>query len=562
MDAKVIVIGGVHGQFSSVFKKLASLQSKPPFSVAIIVGDFFADPAANSEQDDDELAALLEGKVIVPLPTYFTLNTHPMPAQVIERISSSQGELCENLYFIGKRTTLTTSERIKIVALGGNLDPNVTVGTSKDNFTPFHTLSDIKVLHGANNADILITSSWPTSIRQGSKATFPEDGIEPEGHPSIADLCSILKPRYHFSTSTGSFFEREPFYHTPTQEQPDARPITRFISLASYGNASKQKWLYAFSIDPAAPQPSVVPPGTTASPLSSPSRKRPLDSQSRAFSRFAGDDQHHPSRPHKRARRPPPGPDECFFCLSNENLATHLITSIADDSYLTIAKGPLTTASTFPLLEFPSHMLIIPLSHSPTLSAIPEPDTRASTSREMTRYRHVLQKMLLNKAHGELGAVTWEVSRAAGIHAHWQFLPVSADLLRRGLVSAAFKVEAENEKYPKFEAREAISGADEASNFFRVWLWTPPAETDSATAANGVSSDGETIGVAGQEDCLVLPFPDDIRFDLQFGRRVLAKLLALEQRVSWQDCAQSQESEVADAEAFKAAFKDFDFAAA
>jgi hypothetical protein len=56
-----------------------------------------------------------------------------------------------------------------------------------------------------------------------------------------------------------------------------------------------------------------------------------------------------------------------------------------------------------------------------------------------------------------------------------------------------------------------------------------------------------------------LPLDPSFRFDLQFGRRVMAKLLELEGRADWHDCWQSHEDEVADAEEFKGAFKEFDF---
>lgn len=58
---------------------------------------------------------------------------------------------------------------------------------------------------------------------------------------------------------------------------------------------------------------------------------------------------------------------------------------------------------------------------------------------------------------------------------------------------------------------------------------------------------------------LLLPLGPDFRFDLQFGRRVMAKLMELEGRINWKNDVQSQEEEEADATAFKDAFKEFDF---
>lgn len=502
----------------------------------------------------------------MPLPTYFTLGKHALPQKITERLDE-EGEICPNLYFLGKRSTTKTSEGVRIVALGGSLDPNVTAGLSKDKYLPFHTEGDAKSLHGANTADILLTSCWPSSIQTGSRIVIPDQAEEPVTEQCIADLCAKLKPRYHFSTSPEFFYEREPFFHQPTEDQPDMRPITRFLSLASFDNPGKQKWLYAFSLDPNASPPITLPVGTTASPLGQNFKKRQrLPDQEQAYSRFPQHDNHH--RHPKRHKQPPPTPAECFFCLSNPALATHLITSIGTDTYLTTAKGPLSTASTFPSLTYPAHILIIPLTHSPTLDTIPDHATRDSTYKEMQRYRSALHAMLVEKSSGTLGAVTWEVSRAGGIHVHWQFLSVPTELIGKGLVEAAFQVEAENEKYPPFQRREIGDGSGEKSDFFRVWIWAPELHRSNGSAKSDENNNNQTPATAlaieneaekGKETSLVLPLTPAFRFNLQFGRKVMAKLLQLEGRFDWRECLQAQAEETADAEAFKAAFRKFDF---
>jgi hypothetical protein len=535
-------VGAVNGQFRTVFSKISALHSKNAFAQAIIAGDLFADPQTATEQDQADVAALINGTIDVPLPTYFALGAHALPEPVIEKLEANTGELCNNLYFLGKRTTIKTSEGIRIVALGGSLDPSIAVGISKDKYPPFYNEDDARALKGAHSADILITSQWPADIKVGSRIGFDAGGEEPSEQPCIAELCSALKPRYHFSLTPNAFFEREPFFHQ--EKDADAYSITRFISLAAFNNSRKAKWIYAFSIDPTAAPPVTVPAGVTASPLAFRGKKRPLPDQEQSF-RFDTGAASHGRKSRKRQKGPPPGPAQCFFCLSNPNLATHLITSIGTDAYLTTAKGPLTTANTFPELGFPCHILIIPLVHAATLAFIPDAEARKSTYAEMQRYRKALQQMLLEKASSKLGAVTWEVSRGGGVHAHWQFLPIQADMLRRGLVETAFKVEAENEKYPALHKKDVGDGAEEDSDFFRVILWQPPAEGDDNDK--------------GRETTWILPLDESFRFNLQFGRRVLAKLLGLDQRYQWQDCGQTHEAEVGDVEAFKNTFKAYDF---
>ena len=454
--------------------------------------------------------------------------------------ASDDGSLCPNLYFLGKRTTTKTSEGVRIVALGGALDANIaTADTDKEaaKYLPFYTEQDAKVLKGAKHADILLTSQWPADIRTGSKVVLPEDNEDPTSQTCIAELCDALRPRYHFSTSANAFYEREPFFHARKEgeDEESGYHSTRFLSLASYGNVYKQKWIYAFSIDPSTPPTSSIPTGTTASPFTflTQQKRKPLPSQEARYNHDGGDRYERPRKRHKRDRAPPPTQGECYFCLSNPNLPTHLITSIGSEAYLTTAKGPLPTSSTYPSLPFPSHILIIPMSHSPTLSLIPDTDAKEATRTEMTKYRRAIQDMISSVSKGELGALTWEISRASGFHTHWQLLPLPQPLISKSLVEAAFRVEGQSKSHPPLEKGEP----DESVDYFRLWIW-----------------DSEKKEEKG------LWFALDAGFrDLQFARRAVAKLLGLEGRVMWQDCGQTAMEEERDAEAFKEAFKAFDF---
>lgn len=562
----------MEGHFREVFDKLSKLHEKNSFSLAIIIGDLFANPAEATSEDEKDVDNLLSGKISVPLSTYFTIGRHPLPTPIIKKIESSDGEIVSNLYFWNKRSINKTFEGLRIVNLAGTLDPAITAGQSKDHFLPFHTEDDANSLRGANSADILITTDWPLSINLESQVKISDESRIPQGEQSLAELCLHLKPRYHFSTSNELFFEREPFSYPDDGGTHEKSKVTRFISLAAFGNSNKQKWLYAFSIDPHAAPPSSMPLGTTACPLTSSRKRQRIPDQIETYSRYASQ-QDTGSRPHKRARRrePPPLPRECFFCLSNPSVATHLIVSIGDDTYLATAKGPLTTSSSFPSFACPAHILIIPLSHAPTLRAIPDPAVRASTYKEMQRYRRSLHSLLIDKCKDTMGAVTWEVSRTHGIHVHWQFLPVATTFIKQGLVEAAFKVEAENEHYGTFTTKDIGDGTTETTettDHFRVWIWYPKEGTKTdAILANPSTGSSPTDAIdandaditRGKEKSLILPLIPESRFDVQFGRRVMAKLLQVESRMDWKACAQSEDEEGKDAETFKEAFKRWDF---
>ena len=484
----------------------------------------------------------------------------------MERIEKDE-EIAPNLHYLGKRSITKTSDGVRIVALGGVLDTKIVGGVSNEQHLPFHTADDAKTLKGANSADILLTALWPSAVWRGSRVQIPINTADIPATDAVADLCAALKPRYHFSASPGDFFfEREPFFHLRPDEGADdntSNEVTRFISMAPLGNTAKAKALYAFTLQKETA--TSLPSGSTLSPFShrAPARKRQAPEDGSSYSRFAsshgGHNRDHKRRRHQRERSPPPGPDRCFFCLSNPNLSTHMVCSIGDDCYVATAKGPLPAGDTFKDrgVNFPGHMIVVPLTHAPTVTTegMGEADA-AKTFKEMSRYREALQAMISSRTKRKLGAVTFEINRARGIHAHWQFVPVPAEMVRKGLVEAAFRVEAENLKLPKMQVRDFGVGDEVEGDFFRVWVW---AEEEDGDSGGGNEGDGDGGGGRIIGKSLLMRFDEGIRFDLQFGRRVLAKLLGLEKRLMWKDIEQSQDEETADARAFQNAFKPWDF---
>ncbi|KAK5169096.1 uncharacterized protein LTR77_006405 [Saxophila tyrrhenica] len=558
MPHKIVVTGDVNGRIDEVFGKIKTLHAKQGFAFAIIAGDLFSSPEAELADQGAQVTKLISGEIEVPLPTYFSLGTHALPSNVVEKLEKDDGELCSNLYVLGRKGSLKTADGFRVVAVGGKHS------SSEDaSIRPYDAVykdADAKSLaESQSDAELLITNDWPAAIRDGAKAFYNGTEDPPQGIQSIAELCAAVKPRYHFSASS-AFYERDPFFHP--DEGP--KPITRFISLAPFGNPEKSKWIYAFSLEPSSEPPSTLPAGTTASPFLP--KKRKLDSQQDSFNSFryanghGGDHRQQNYRGNKRhkqqQRAPPPGPEDCFFCLASKNVEDHMIGSLGDESYVAIAKGPLSTRSTYPELGFPGHLIIIPHVHQSTFAAIETADTkdptphgereaakaaakesRTKVESEMSRYRSALHQLLTTKStEPKLGAVTWCISRAANIHLHYQFLPVPATTITRGLVQAAFNVEAENNNYPKFAKSPSDIAEAERGDHLKVMVWSE-------------------VG----EKTMVLPVDGSFRFDLQYPRKVMAKLLGLEGRMDWRACAQSKEEETADAEAFKEAFKDFDF---
>lgn len=270
--------------------------------------------------------------------------------------------------------------------------------------------------------------------------------------------------------------------------------------------------------------------------------------------------------------------------------------SIGDEAYLTTAKGPLTSAATNPpTLPFSAHILIIPLAHAPTLRAVDDPAVRAASVAEMHRYRHAITAMLATRG---CGAVTIEVARASGVHAHWQVVPVPRERLPD--VVEVLAEEAAAAALPRFEDGAGTPEWEErhsGDDWFRVWIsgdggggGGDVAVKDESAKEGEVKQEDEVMQDGGSEVkqekddkdkdkdkgeskpeegkgegemVKGVPLAPDEYFDLQFGRRVCAHVLGASQgRVDWRRCVMPTKEEADDARSFKEAFKEFDFSLA
>ena len=525
-----------------------------------MVGDLFGD--GSSEDESEQIRALINGSLVVPLPTYFSLGSNRLPQPIVEKLEIAD-EVCPNLIFLGRKGTIKTSEGIRIACLGGEMltEAASTDSTPLDRYSPHYTLADARGLHGAHSADILITNQFPQGILNGSHVQISDHIRSIEGERCISDLCATLKPRYHFASTPESWFKREPFEQPADYDSTDHKSVVFFESLASLSKSSKElKWHSGFKLDPSV-QPS-EPQNLTASPfaqllLSESRKRRALEGQNQAYSRY--NNGHADERPHKRHRKQAAeGLAGCFFCMTDPGFRQHLVAAIGTSAYLTVPKGPLPLRDTFPSLGFPGHILIIPTLHTQEedLAKVREDAEVSAEYEEVKAYRKALYKMVQQKGSGCLGAVCWEANRSRVRHQHWQFCPVPAQHAAGGLVEAAFKIERENSDLPLFQACDPEKVLKQKSDYFRVWVWRPSTlASDPVAAADQVSS---AKAGEGMEQSIFFPLPSNQKFDLQFGRKVMAKILKMEHRSDWRNTEQAEKDEERDRDAFKEAFEEFD----
>ena len=114
-------------------------------------------------------------------------------------------------------------------------------------------------------------------------------------------------------------------------------------------------------------------------------------------------------------------------------------------------------------------------------------------------------------------AVTFEIHQSEGIHAHWQIIPIPKSKSPEEEFIRGFE-----EKKMKLEKR-------------------PPGESE------------EYCRIVLPDGTFVATLP--AFFDLQLPRRILAKILGLEDREDWRACIQTEDEEREDAAAFRAEFE-------
>jgi len=216
---------------------------------------------------------------------------------------------------------------------------------------------------------------------------------------------------------------------------------------------------------------------------------------------------------------------ECWFCLSSSRVETHLITSIADEMYLTLPKGPVD----------PDHVLIVPIAHSSRQSDL-TPAARA----ELGKYKLSLHNFYRSKG---LCLVTLDrcIMAKNDTHGHIQAFPVPVEVA--GMIEHTIAESARGKGY-RIQELQAHEEADqvlqkEKSRYFFIEIFKDRAGAEPRR--------------------LVAWVPKNVALALQWGRDVIVKLLHRPDKANWKDCQLSKEQESKESDRFKEEFKPFDF---
>ena len=161
----------------------------------------------------------------------------------------------------------------------------------------------------------------------------------------LSNLISILSPKYIFSI--GPFTEKTPF------KLENSTQTCRFISLNTFD--SNERWCYALNY-PGVDKPKGLIDQWPWKIIQKQSKELQVLANippETYICKICNQPNHYisdcPSKTIQKKKRK----QNCWFCLSNPQIETHLIVSVFDSYYLTIPKGLIT----------PGHLIIVPVLH-------------------------------------------------------------------------------------------------------------------------------------------------------------------------------------------------------
>lgn len=135
--------------------------------------------------------------------------------------------------------------------------------------------------------------------------------------------------------------------------------------------------------------------------------------------------------------------ESCWFCLANPKVEKHLIVSIGNEMYATLAKGPVVQSGKG-TVPGGGHVLLVPITHYPTFRKIPV-ESQVEVVAEIEKYKNALRRLYERYDHDML---VFEVSRESfrGLsHAHLQIVPIPKD--KSAQIEEIAKAEAEQQGF-------------------------------------------------------------------------------------------------------------------
>jgi len=185
----VAIIGDIHGHYTEVFNKMASVSD--PIDFWIQVGDMGGE---NEEYPD------------FPVPCYFVQGNHEN-WDTIDRMK--KGVLPKNVHFISNGS-VTEINGLKVLGLGGNYSPRYS-SLKKEKIPPHrrrhYNYEEVYKALQSSNVDIFVTHEAPSPFMKRNNDV---------GQPTISNIIGTVKPKVHFFGHHHYYYEGT-YFDTPSR---------------------------------------------------------------------------------------------------------------------------------------------------------------------------------------------------------------------------------------------------------------------------------------------------------------------------------------------------------
>ncbi len=212
---------------------------------------------------------------------------------------------------------------------------------------------------------------------------------------------------------------------------------------------------------------------------------------------------------------------DCWFCLASPTCEKHLITSVHNQCYMAMPKGP---------VHKEGHVLIVPVTHT-SQGALADP----SVASEIDELKGKLRQHMSDVWDMDLFVFERAIQTKGGYHTHVQCVPVPKNL--------GHKLEA------------TLIGMARLSGFHLK-------ELNSDVGLAGMTESGyfyaEVPFLKGDPKRFLYRAVDGASVPLQFGREVLASVLNNPDLAHWKACVLNEQEETTLAAKFRESFSKYD----
>ncbi|KAM0026666.1 putative transcription factor C3H family [Helianthus debilis subsp. tardiflorus] len=582
---RILLCGDPIGHLNQLFKRVTSVnKSTGPFDALLCVGQFFPDSSDRLEELTEYVDGRKNIPLPTYfIGDYGAGAVKVLTAAAKENgnlgFKMDGLKIRDNLFWL-KGSGKFVLHGLSVAYLSGRKSSSgVMYGTySQDDVDALRALAEEPGI-----IDIFLTNEWPSGVlNRASTSDIPPGLSDSSGSdPIISELVAEIKPRYHVAGAKGVFYAREPYVNVDAAHVTRFIGLAavgnaskqKFIHAISPTPASTMS----------STEISTKPPNTTLSPYTFVERPANAHEAKKRSADVANDSQYWRYDVSKRQKvgggdsarlcfkfvssdSCPQGDKchfnhdmdartqsmrgvcfeflnkgkcergegcnrkhslqegrskECWFCLSSPNVESHLITSVGENCYCALAKGPLV----------PDHVLILPIEHLPnTLSSPPEFEI------ELVKLQNSLRAYFKSR---KKDVVFFEWVYVKTSHANLQAIPIPSN--RASAVKDIFNLAAEKLgfKFMELKSDNSLEGRrllrDQFDGKFSVFYVELP---------------GGTI--------LSHTVEENEKFPVQFGREVLAGLLNMADRADWRNCKLDKEEEIKMVERFKSSFQEYD----